>query len=67
MNLYSNKELLKKYNKNVPQNLNELITTAEEILSKENKVDLIGYKGLFGNKFNIHCSYNNNNVIMKIE
>ncbi|ORX58372.1 hypothetical protein BCR36DRAFT_111115 [Piromyces finnis] len=48
--LYSNKELLKKYNKRVPKTWKELLDTGKEILEKEralNNIELIGYNGGF--------------------
>ncbi|ORX86586.1 hypothetical protein BCR32DRAFT_240855 [Anaeromyces robustus] len=46
--LFSNKRLLKKYNKKIPKTWDELIETGKEILEKEralNNTDLIGYNG----------------------
>jgi len=54
--LYSNKELLKKHNKNEPKTWDELIKTARYILDEEKKLnntDLIGYNGLFSGRINI--------------
>ena len=46
--LYSNKELLNKYNKQVPKTWSELINTCKYIIEKEkNNTDLICYNGLF--------------------
>ncbi|ORX58371.1 periplasmic binding protein-like II [Piromyces finnis] len=48
--LYSNIELLKKYNKRVPKTWKELLDTGKEILEKErelNNTELIGYNGEF--------------------
>ncbi|OUM58225.1 hypothetical protein PIROE2DRAFT_16568 [Piromyces sp. E2] len=48
--LYSNTMYLEKYGKEVPQTWDELIETAEYIISKErenNNNDLIGYNGFF--------------------
>ncbi|ORX51096.1 hypothetical protein BCR36DRAFT_397296 [Piromyces finnis] len=47
---YSNKVLLEKYNKTIPQTWNQLIDTASYILEEEKKIgnnDLIGYLGYF--------------------
>jgi len=53
--LYSNKELLKKYNKEVPKTWQQLLDTGKEILTKErelNNTELIGYNGLlFGEQY----------------
>ncbi|ORX47118.1 periplasmic binding protein-like II [Piromyces finnis] len=48
--LYSNEDLLNKYNKQVPLTWNELIKTASYILEeekKQNNTDLVGYNGYF--------------------
>ncbi|KAL6621143.1 hypothetical protein U3516DRAFT_519159, partial [Neocallimastix sp. 'constans'] len=48
--LFSNKALLKKYNKPIPKTWNELIETGKYILEKERaeeNTDIIGYNGLF--------------------
>jgi len=48
--LYSNKQLLKKYDKKIPKTWDELINTAKYILEKEKELgntQLIGYNGLF--------------------
>eukprot|EP00833_Pecoramyces_ruminatium_P012701 jgi/Orpsp1_1/1186733/evm.model.d7180000052910.1 len=48
--LYSNMELLNKYEKNIPETWDELIETGKYILENEIKKgndDLIGYNGLF--------------------
>ncbi len=47
--LFSNIELLNKYNKTIPETWDELIETTEYILDREkqlNNTDLIGYNGL---------------------
>jgi len=51
--LYSNKALLEKYNKTVPETWDELIDTANFIIQKEKEngnEDIIGYNGLFNSK-----------------
>ncbi|KAL6628363.1 periplasmic binding protein-like II, partial [Neocallimastix sp. 'constans'] len=49
--LYSNKELLQRYNKNVPKTWKELLDTGKYILEEERKVNpetpLVAYNGLF--------------------
>jgi len=46
--LYSNIELLSKYNKPIPKTWDELINTCEYIMEKEkNDTELICYNGLF--------------------
>eukprot|EP00833_Pecoramyces_ruminatium_P005016 jgi/Orpsp1_1/1179048/evm.model.c7180000067718.1 len=48
--LYSNKKLLDKYHKKIPNVWDELIETGKEILEKEralNNTELIGYNGFF--------------------
>jgi len=48
--LFSNIELLNKYNKSIPKTWDELIETSEYILEREkqlNNTDLIAYNGLF--------------------
>eukprot|EP00833_Pecoramyces_ruminatium_P005035 jgi/Orpsp1_1/1179067/evm.model.c7180000067801.1 len=48
--LYSNINLLSKYNKEIPKTWDELLETASYILNEEkkkNNTDLIGYNGLF--------------------
>ncbi|ORX49029.1 periplasmic binding protein-like II [Piromyces finnis] len=48
--LYSNKELLKKYNKSIPTTWDELYETAKYIYNEELKAgnkDIIGFNGLF--------------------
>ncbi|ORX84147.1 hypothetical protein BCR32DRAFT_242849 [Anaeromyces robustus] len=46
--LYSNRDLLKKYNKTVPETWEELVEIAKYILNEEKeKPELIGYNGLF--------------------
>ncbi len=46
--LYSNKELLDKYDKPIPKTWNELIETCKYILDKEkDDTELICYNGLF--------------------
>jgi hypothetical protein len=50
--LYSNKELLNKYNKNIPRTWNELLETSIYILDEERKLnntEIDGYEGLFCN------------------
>ncbi|OUM61738.1 hypothetical protein PIROE2DRAFT_12195, partial [Piromyces sp. E2] len=50
--LYSNKNLLKKYNKKIPKTWNELVETAKYILKEEtkhNNTELMAYNGLFTN------------------
>eukprot|EP00833_Pecoramyces_ruminatium_P018826 jgi/Orpsp1_1/1192858/evm.model.d7180000096367.1 len=47
--LFSNKQLLDKYHKDIPKTCNELINTSKEILEKEralNNTELVGYNGL---------------------
>ncbi|ORX89675.1 periplasmic binding protein-like II, partial [Neocallimastix californiae] len=52
--LYSNRSLLKKYNKTIPETWDELIETSKYILEEEKKsnkdIDLIGYNGYFNDK-----------------
>jgi len=48
--LYSNRELLKKYNLKPPKTWDQLIKASKYILEEEKKLnntDLIGYNGLF--------------------
>eukprot|EP00833_Pecoramyces_ruminatium_P000110 jgi/Orpsp1_1/1174142/evm.model.c7180000049064.1 len=48
--LYSNEELLNKYNKTIPRTWEELLETGEEIIKKEKELydnDIIGFLGLF--------------------
>jgi len=45
--LYSNKELLKKYNKPIPKTWDELIDICKYIMDKENDPELICYNGFF--------------------
>ncbi|OUM67981.1 hypothetical protein PIROE2DRAFT_58379 [Piromyces sp. E2] len=47
--LYSNKDLLDKYNKTIPKTWDELLKTSKFILNEEKKFnkDLIGYNGYF--------------------
>jgi len=45
--LYSNKELLNKYNKPIPKTWDELIETCNYIMERENDPELICYNGLF--------------------
>jgi len=45
--LYSNKDLLSKYNKPIPQTWDELIEICKDIMEKENDPELICYNGLF--------------------
>jgi len=57
--LYSNNDLLKKYNKSVPKTWDELITTGKFIMDEEKKLnntDLIGYNGMFDGMYNI-CNF----------
>ncbi|ORX78623.1 alpha/beta-hydrolase [Anaeromyces robustus] len=57
--LYSNKDLLNKYNKEIPKTWDELITTSKEILEKEralNNTELIGYNGFMFDAENGICS-----------
>jgi len=50
--LYSNEELLKKYNREIPNTWEELIETAIFIVSKEFQLGntIVGYNGLFPGK-----------------
>jgi len=49
--MYSNKELLSKYNKPIPQTWDELIETCKYIMEKEkDDNELICYNGLFDGK-----------------
>ncbi|ORX76101.1 hypothetical protein BCR32DRAFT_271475 [Anaeromyces robustus] len=58
--LYTNKALLKNYNKTFPETWDELIETSKYIIEAEKKanpdVDLIGYNGLFPRKELGMCS-----------
>jgi len=45
--LYSNRELLNKYNKNPPKTWDELVEISEFILKEEENPDLTAYNGLF--------------------
>jgi len=45
--LYSNKQLLSKYNKPIPKTWDELIETCKYIMERENDSELICYNGLF--------------------
>ncbi|ORX52872.1 hypothetical protein BCR32DRAFT_288114 [Anaeromyces robustus] len=57
--LYSNIELLKKYNKTIPRTWDELIKTSRYILDEEKKLnntDLIGYNGLFSGYYSYICN-----------
>lgn len=53
--LFSNKKLLKQYNKPVPKTWDELIKTSKYILKQErrynNNTELIGYNGAFDSKY----------------
>jgi len=58
--LYSNIDLLTKYNKTIPETWDELISTGEYILEQENKnsnIDLIGYNGFFPGNLTINIIY----------
>jgi len=48
--LYSNNELLNKYNKSIPQTWDELIKTSRYILEQEKDPNLIAYNGFMGGK-----------------
>jgi len=51
--MYSNRDLLNKYGKDVPTTWDELYNTAKEIIDKENPLrdkPLIGYNGLLYGK-----------------
>ncbi|ORX80974.1 periplasmic binding protein-like II [Anaeromyces robustus] len=57
--LYSNKELLDRYNKTIPKTWNELLQTSKYILEEEKKLNntnLIGYNGLFNDAESGFCS-----------
>jgi len=45
--LYSNKNLLTRYDKAIPKTWNELIDTCKYIMEKEKDHELICYNGLF--------------------
>jgi len=48
--LYSNEDLLIKYNKPIPKTWDELIKTCKYIIDKENDPELICCNGLFDGK-----------------
>jgi len=48
--LYSNYELLNKYNKSVPKTWDELIDTCKYIMEREKDSELICYNGFFDGK-----------------
>jgi len=54
--LYSNKALLSKYNKPIPQTWDELIETSLYIKEQENDPNLIAYNGFFDESDNGLCS-----------
>jgi len=59
--LYSNKQLLAKYNKSVPKTWDELIDTAKYIKNMESQLygnnDLIGYNGLINEESGLSAIY----------
>ncbi|OUM66671.1 hypothetical protein PIROE2DRAFT_6093, partial [Piromyces sp. E2] len=58
--LYSNMELLNKYQKEIPKTWNELIETGKYILQKEKEngnENLVGYYGLFTSSDTSMCSF----------
>jgi len=59
--LYSNTELLKRYDREVPKTWDDLIDTARDILKREKakngESDLIGYNGLLNGKYYIKYIY----------
>ena len=55
--MYSNTELLNKYNKTVPKTWDELIETCKYIQEKEKDTELICYNGYFDGNLK------NNNIL----
>jgi len=49
--LYSNYELLEKYNKTIPKTWEQLKETSKYILEQEKDPELIGYNGLLDSKY----------------